>query len=416
MLSSDWIDPPPLPPLSGEEVFNQVGATVSDFWRWAVNDLRMNIVRGTLAEFLVARALGVDTSLPRRELENYDLVLADGTKIEVKSSGYWQSWKQKGPTVPKFAGLITRKLDDETNVYTVEREVWADVYVFALQRCEAPDDYDVLDVDQWRFWVAPAEDIRRENRQSVTLQWVQKNASVFWTQIQDAVEMALEADRRQIASVAKASVWIPGEPVLFMGRREKEWQQAIADAVGAATHTHPRLLFRVAAFRRRGHYFDLDNLLKPAIDELAGPIDSVWASIHEAEEPGLEISDERAPDPPEESIQFRIEEPASSSVKREAPVPEVLAIGALGVDEPVGIDLAFDDEAPLSDFGFTGPIKPSLDMLGPMLGTYGQGAADYRIRELRVRHKCRPGSAGLTVSAWLLEVPSEAQSAERALE
>jgi len=111
----------------------------------------------------------------------------------------------------KFAGLIARKLDDETNVYTVEREVWANVYVFALQSCEIPEESDVLDVDQWRFWVAPAEAIRRKNRQSVTLQWVQKDASgpLSWAQVQDAVKMALEAEQRSPLSVAEGRVGIP---------------------------------------------------------------------------------------------------------------------------------------------------------------------------------------------------------------
>src|SRR5205085_540812 len=31
------------------------GATVLDFWKWAYGELRSNVVRGALAEFLVAR-------------------------------------------------------------------------------------------------------------------------------------------------------------------------------------------------------------------------------------------------------------------------------------------------------------------------------------------------------------------------
>lgn len=302
---------------------------------------------------------------------------------------------------------ITRNLDDETNAYTDEREVWADAYVFALQSCEAPEDYDVLDVDQWRFWAAPADSIRRENRQSVTLGWVKNNASgpLSWSQLQGAVQKALVAQATQTPATVEGAEWILGEPVLFMGRGEKEWQQSIAGAIDVAAHRHPRFLFRVGAFRRRGHYFDLDNLVKPAIDKVVGPIESVWASILEAEEPGLEISDERAPSPPDDALRLRVEDPPLSSIKRDAPAPEVVAVGPLGVDEPVGIDLAFDGDALISDFGFTGPIKPSLDMLGPLLGTHGQGAADYRIRELRVRKDCRPGSSGIEISAWLLEIP-----------
>jgi hypothetical protein len=46
-------------------------ATVIDFWRFALGDLRMNNARGYLAEFIVATALGVGAS--RVEWANSDL-------------------------------------------------------------------------------------------------------------------------------------------------------------------------------------------------------------------------------------------------------------------------------------------------------------------------------------------------------
>ena len=49
---------PPAQPLSGDEHFLGLDATVRDFWAFAMSDLRMNNVRGYLAEFLVARAVG----------------------------------------------------------------------------------------------------------------------------------------------------------------------------------------------------------------------------------------------------------------------------------------------------------------------------------------------------------------------
>ena len=55
--------PPPIrapkpTPLSGEEVVAGTDATVVDFWRFALSNLRMNNARGYLAEFLVAKAIG----------------------------------------------------------------------------------------------------------------------------------------------------------------------------------------------------------------------------------------------------------------------------------------------------------------------------------------------------------------------
>lgn len=91
--------------LQGDERFSGVDATVADFWRFALPDLRMNNARGWLAEFLVARALGVDAV--RVEWDDFDVIWGD-VKIEVKSSAYLQSWAQTKPSAIKFGGLRSR--------------------------------------------------------------------------------------------------------------------------------------------------------------------------------------------------------------------------------------------------------------------------------------------------------------------
>jgi hypothetical protein len=52
------IDPPAADVLEGGQSFTGLDATALDFWRFAMSDLRTNNVRGYLAEFLVARAVG----------------------------------------------------------------------------------------------------------------------------------------------------------------------------------------------------------------------------------------------------------------------------------------------------------------------------------------------------------------------
>jgi hypothetical protein len=54
------------------------GFTLLDFWRWSASDLVGNVTRGTLAEFIVARALGSSTLNPREEWAAYDLVTPEG--------------------------------------------------------------------------------------------------------------------------------------------------------------------------------------------------------------------------------------------------------------------------------------------------------------------------------------------------
>lgn len=84
---------PILAPLDGAEPFIGVEATVADFWRFALSDLRMNNTRGYLAEFIVARAVGATTT--RVEWDSYDVLAPSGARIEVKSSAYLQVWDHR---------------------------------------------------------------------------------------------------------------------------------------------------------------------------------------------------------------------------------------------------------------------------------------------------------------------------------
>lgn len=63
------------------------GIEPTDFWRWAYSDFLSNTLRGVLAEYIVASALGC-TEAPRREWHAYDLVTAGGIRVEAKSAAY----------------------------------------------------------------------------------------------------------------------------------------------------------------------------------------------------------------------------------------------------------------------------------------------------------------------------------------
>jgi hypothetical protein len=178
-------------PVTGHESFIGIDATVLDFWQWAVSDLRMNTTRSMLAEFFVALAVG-STATKRVEWDNYDILTPEGIKIEVKASGYRQSWGQKKKSVPTFGGFIAREYAWETGSYIGEPKVRADVFVFALQTSWEADDYNVLDVDQWEFYIVPANIIRDCNRKSVGMALVRQHGqyqgrAVRWRELHQVI-------------------------------------------------------------------------------------------------------------------------------------------------------------------------------------------------------------------------------------
>jgi hypothetical protein len=186
----DRLVPSQLVPLDGDEKFSGLDATVRDFWRWAYWDLRDNTVRGVLAEFLVAAALG-RTDTRRKGWDNYDVLSEAGVRVEVKESGYLQSWVQASRSRLNFGRVAARTWDEKTNAFGAEPEVRADVFVFAVQTCSDPDSYDPLDVAQWDFYVVPAPEVRNCGYTSVSIAWVRQRAEpVEFAQLSSEIALA----------------------------------------------------------------------------------------------------------------------------------------------------------------------------------------------------------------------------------
>ncbi|MCR6032077.1 hypothetical protein GGQ22_11550 [Nocardioides sp. zg-579] len=186
---------PEVPELSGSESFDGLDACVTDFWRFAMSDLRTNAVRGYLAEFLVARAVGATGR--RVEWDPYDVTAPDGTRIEVKSAGYLQAWAQRKLSTPMFRVAAASAWNAETGSWSAERQFNADVYVFCLQTAKTHEDYDPLDVSQWQFYVADRMRIERRSAVSMGLPALAALAGqpVLYADLRAAVVAAAEAGR-----------------------------------------------------------------------------------------------------------------------------------------------------------------------------------------------------------------------------
>jgi len=163
------------PRLTGGERFRLAGKALDfgllGFWQWSVSDLVSNATRGRLAEYIVARALGLPDHGVRDEWAAYDLITAEGIRLEVKSASYLQSWYQKKPSTILFSVRASRAWDPETNELSKEARRQANLYVLALLAHADKATLNPLDLDQWSFFVVPTEvlDARRRSQHSITL-------------------------------------------------------------------------------------------------------------------------------------------------------------------------------------------------------------------------------------------------------
>ena len=186
--------------LAGEEI----GCTLLDFWRWSASDLVSNATRGRLAEFIVAKALGICTDVVRDEWGTCDLTMPStkpgGVKIEVKSAAFVQSWYQERLSSIQFLVPKTRAYDLEKNVLSGEAKRQADIYVFAVLAEKEKERVDPLDLGQWEFYVLPTAtlDARTRSQHSITLKTLCSLAGgwVGYPQLKERVSATIRASQK----------------------------------------------------------------------------------------------------------------------------------------------------------------------------------------------------------------------------
>jgi len=148
--------------LTGDEPLKfhneSVEKTISDFWKWNSSDLLNNTLRGVFAEFIVATALGIDLTHAREDWAAYDLCGREGERIEVKSSGYLQSFHpaNQPEKLSKIIFSISPALEwlsDECCYKPDSYSRHSDVYIFCHYKCMVRSPENPLNLDNWGFYV-----------------------------------------------------------------------------------------------------------------------------------------------------------------------------------------------------------------------------------------------------------------------
>jgi hypothetical protein len=187
---------------TGSEKFHyerkELETELIEFWQWSTSDLVSNVSRGVLAEFVVAKALDIDTvSNVRDEWAAYDLETPDGIKVEVKSAAYVQSWYQNKLSTISFRTPKTLVWDPDTNTRNSEPSRVANIYVFALLSHKDKKSIDPMNLNQWSFYVLPTTilDERTRSQHSITLPTLERlsGGSVTFYDLKEKVSSAFES-------------------------------------------------------------------------------------------------------------------------------------------------------------------------------------------------------------------------------
>jgi hypothetical protein len=187
----------------GTEKFHSSGRSLGfdleSFWQWSNSDLLDNTARGILAEYLVARALGMGTADVRDAWNPCDIETSTGIRIQVKSAAYVQAWHQNKLSNIVFNVQSRRGWDSNTNVLSKTAQRHSDIYVFALLAHKTKSTIDPMNVDQWQFYVLPTEEInkRKRSQHSITLKSLEQLRSAI---PYDSLKRVIEATGKEMLS------------------------------------------------------------------------------------------------------------------------------------------------------------------------------------------------------------------------
>ncbi|MBI4080266.1 MAG: hypothetical protein HY430_00675 [Candidatus Levybacteria bacterium] len=170
--------------LTGSEKFKNTSPkefSVLEFWQYGFSNLNSNVLRGALAEFLVENALRKNSEINvRNPWGDSDVLSPNGKKIEVKCCSYIQDWDQNELSRISWAGLKAKTLYWSSAVSKFPREeanYKSDIYVLALLTHQIPTTLDILDMNQWCFYVLPKQKLIEVSKSgnSLSLRRLEKN-------------------------------------------------------------------------------------------------------------------------------------------------------------------------------------------------------------------------------------------------
>ncbi len=191
----------------------------------------------------------------------------------------------------------------------------------------------------------------------------------------------MEATTRERRRPLVHAVFVAGDPVPFMGIRERDWAYRVKHEVGE-TMTRPRFRFVVGNSVHGGHRFGLDDLCKPVLDVIGPRASSVWAEVTQGDNPGVGISVLSPPYPPRIDRGIVIERTPGREHHAEI-TKEMALVPPLGGEGPVGAHITLG-KVQMADFGYGTPVRVLFDSLSAVLGGTASRPGDTRIRDLRV--------------------------------
>lgn len=152
---SNWNKAYPL--LTGFEKFTIDGEetemNLMDFWRFQYSNIWD--LSGDMAEYVVAKALGIEVPFNKNGWSLYDIDYND-YRIEVKQTSDWHSWNRDGYVQKQPVFGISKaysRYKDSSSEYKRQ----SDLYVFCHLKGNDAKSANPMNLSAWDFYVIPTK-------------------------------------------------------------------------------------------------------------------------------------------------------------------------------------------------------------------------------------------------------------------
>lgn len=144
--------------MDGNELFEfngqSTGYSIVDFWRFQYSNIYS--LHGEIAEFIIARALGISEAHNSAYWTLWDITYRN-IKIEVKATAYYHLWNE-GKAVSNQRMFSIAKANGSYDPSVCGNEELCrqnDIYVFCLNTGTTQESSNPLNLNNWEFYIVP---------------------------------------------------------------------------------------------------------------------------------------------------------------------------------------------------------------------------------------------------------------------
>ena len=142
----------------------------SDFWKFHYSNVYS--AHGEIAEFVVARALGITEAQNTAYWTLWDITYRN-VKIEVKATAYYHLWNSNGNVSKQRTFGIAKANGSYDSDISGNNDFCRqnDIYVFCLNLGNTKEESNPLDLNNWEFYIIPTSVINEKcgNNKTISL-------------------------------------------------------------------------------------------------------------------------------------------------------------------------------------------------------------------------------------------------------